>query len=195
MFQLRYVLFVVTTFVLIGVTAFAVDLPHVFSAGTTIRSAQVNANFAAIASAIPLVAHGVGQQPVVAVTSTTAAEDIATVTLAVPGPGTVIVSATGSAQIGATTLANLFAYQIDTTAGGVLATGDDTVQLFGSLAPGSDAVQRGAVAIQRSYAVTAGTHTFRLEAMVIHANGTRFIGNPQIVATFYPQSQVVTAAP
>jgi hypothetical protein len=193
MSHVRYVLLVVTTLVLIGVTAFAVDLPHSFTAGTTIRASDVNANFAALAAALPLVAHAHldGQ---VNIDTTAEALDILTVTLSVPVGGTVIVAATGQGGMSASTAPNHFTYSIDTVPGGVLNIGSPNAQVFGFLSPPNSAVYFGAVAIQRAIVVAPGTHTFRLKAFATGTNGFRWVYNPRIVATFYPAGQVATVA-
>jgi hypothetical protein len=193
MSHVRYVLLVVTTLVLVGVTAFAVDLPHSFTAGTTIRASDVNANFAALAAALPLVAHAhFGGQ--VIIPTTTAPIDVITVTLSVPIGGTVIVAATGQGGLSASTEPNHFTYSIDTVPGGVLDTGSPDAQVFGFFSPPSSSAIFGTVAIQRAFDVAPGTHTFRLKAFATGTNGFRWVYNPTIVATFYPTGQVAAVA-
>jgi len=50
-FPFRFVFFLVAV-VLLGAVATGVNLPHAFQAGSPIRAAEVNANFAAVASAV-----------------------------------------------------------------------------------------------------------------------------------------------
>lgn len=50
--QLRYVLLVITVVALVGVSAFALDVPNTFASGEVISAAEMNANFAAIEVAV-----------------------------------------------------------------------------------------------------------------------------------------------
>jgi len=82
---------------LLGAGALAgVALPHTFSAGSPIRAAEVNANFAALNNALPGVAQTAAAEAV-AITSDSPA--IAKVTITVPGAGFVKVSASAQLNI------------------------------------------------------------------------------------------------
>lgn len=81
----------------LGLWALAgVTLPHTFTAGSPIRAAEVNANFAALNNALPGVAQSAASDAV-AITNTTPA--VASVTINVPGPGYVKVSATAQLNV------------------------------------------------------------------------------------------------
>jgi hypothetical protein len=82
---------------LLGAGALAgISLPHTFSAGSPIRAAEVNANFAALNNALPGVAQTAAADAV-AITNTAPA--VASVTITVPGPGFVKVSASAQLNI------------------------------------------------------------------------------------------------
>jgi hypothetical protein len=81
---------------LLGAGALAgVSLPHTFSAGSPIRAAEVNANFAALNQALP----GVAQTVVAERVDITPTSAIASVSINVPGPGHVLVRATAQLNI------------------------------------------------------------------------------------------------
>ncbi len=82
---------------LLGAGALAgISLPHTFSAGSPIRAAEVNANFAALNNALPGVAQTAAAEAV-AITAATPA--VASVSINVPGPGFVKVSASAQLNI------------------------------------------------------------------------------------------------
>ncbi|AWR88055.1 hypothetical protein [Meiothermus taiwanensis] len=81
---------------LLGAGALAeIALPHTFTSGTTIRANEVNANFQALGRGLPGVAQTVSPDAV-PITPTPAVDSV---TINVPGPGFVKVSATAQLNI------------------------------------------------------------------------------------------------
>ncbi|MCS7068173.1 MAG: hypothetical protein RMK51_07515 [Meiothermus sp.] len=112
----------------LGLWALAgVSLPHTFSAGGLIRASEVNANFAALNNALPGVAQTAASDTV-AITDTTPA--VASVTINVPGPGYVKVSATAQLNVEYTgTSSALFTFAVSNTADTIRPDQDKRISL------------------------------------------------------------------
>ena len=191
--QIRYVLLTITLVALVGVSALALNVPNSFVSGDVISAAEMNANFAAVEAAVtalenaqPIVAHGRAAGSLNFVTATTEAEDIVTVSLTAPAAGVVVVQATAQAGLSGTTNPNFMAFQIDTTEGGVLNGNGEHDFLVGFEDPANTGTAYLPVAIQRAFEVGAGTSTFRLEATNQSSDGSQYLWNPTITATWYP---------
>jgi hypothetical protein len=203
--KMKYILLVITTIVLVGISALALDIPHTFTDGTVISASEMNANFVAVKTAVEANEAAIGAVeanlaaleatvPGVAhtkvtgrvnVTNTIEAQDIVVVTITAPANGVIMVQATAQAGFVGTTNANYFSFQIDTAAGGS-ASSSDSYYAVGTLAPANDNTVWHPIAIQRAFIVAAGTHTYRLEAQSGPNNGVRWLYNPSITATYYP---------
>lgn len=192
--QLRYVLLIATVVALVGVSALALTVPHTFVSGEVISAAEMNANFAAVEAAVaaletaqPRVAH-TKVDGEVAVDSTTMV-DVAVVSIDAPAAGVVLVHFTAQAAFLGTTSGNGMAFQIDTEEGGVT-IGTEYYNVANGTPANASTVWRP-VAMQRAFEVTAGTHTFRAEARAFSTlDGSRWMWNPSITATWYPAGSV-----
>ncbi|RIH84659.1 hypothetical protein Mlute_01823 [Meiothermus luteus] len=137
-----------------------INLPHTFSAGSPIRAAEVNANFAALNNALPGVAQTAASDSV-AITDTTPAVD--SVTINVPGPGYVRVSATAQLNVEYTgTSSAMFTLAVSNTADTIRPDQDKRISLPGGLPAWT---YRYIVSSERVFPVdSAGPKTFYLIA-------------------------------
>jgi len=195
--QVRYVLLMITLVALVGVSALALDVPNTFVSGDVISAAEMNANFAAVEAAVtaleaaqPRVAHEKvdGRVDVNSVTMV----DVAVVSIDAPAAGVVLVQFTAQAGFSETLNTNGMALQIDTTAGG-----DRIITEYYNVAqtPANTSAYWLPVATQRAFEVGAGTHEFRAEARAHGTlDGTRWMYNPSITATWYPADSVALSS-
>ncbi|MEK6700126.1 MAG: hypothetical protein AABZ10_13930 [Nitrospirota bacterium] len=151
------------TIAFLGITAIAyaatVTIPNTFSPGNPILSGQVNDNFTALKS-------GIDQNKSVAVCSaetavvelTTTTSDINTVSITVPGPGTILVSGSGTFHVdnSGTAFWEGYVWITDTTGG--MGSAINAWMGPGGLPAG---VYRTPVHEQRTFTVNAaGTYTY-----------------------------------
>jgi hypothetical protein len=94
--------------------------------------------------------------------------------------------ASAQAGLSGSTTANYLAFQIDETAGGSINNSYYYYVGFSSAAPSGNTYLP--VSTRRTYYKTAGTYTFRFEAMDINGSGSKYLWNPTITATYYPTS-------
>ncbi len=195
--QVRYVLLMITLVALVGVSALALDVPNTFVSGDVISAAEMNANFTAVEAAVtaleaaqPRVAHEKvdGQVDVDSATMV----DVAVVSIDAPAAGVVLVQFTAQAGFGGTPNTNGMALQIDTTAGGGRI---NTEYYYVAQTPANTSPYWLPVATQRAFEVGAGTHEFRAEAQAHGTlDGTRWMYNPSITATWYPADSVALSS-
>jgi len=206
--QLRYVLFVVTLMVLVGVSALALDVPNAFVPGEFVSAAEMNANFAAVAAAVtalesevvalraerPVVAHASVTDLVYVTGQTWVSKDVVSVEITAPAAGYVVAETAGYLAYWGTTESNVTTMALGTEAGGYLDTIAPTVIAVGD--EGSDATSGVyvPVSLRRVFPVQAGTHTFRWKAMDFSGTGNKYVANPSITATWFPAATVSIAA-
>jgi len=113
--------------------------------------------------------------------------DMVTTTVTIPTSGNILVIGSGQFGFSAATGASNFAwFQIDETAGGGLDNEHYNAAGFTS-SPGGTAVLP--VSIMRAYGKSAGTYTFRLEAMMgSSTTGSAYFWQPTITAMFFPDN-------
>ena len=112
--------------------------------------------------------------------------DVVTTTIDIPTAGYVVVEAQAQAGLSGTTSGNWIDYQIDELAGGFVQT--PHYQRVGMAAPPNTGLFYWPVSSRRVYyKTTAGSYTFRLEA-VGTSNGSKYLFDPKITATFCPTS-------
>jgi hypothetical protein len=203
--RLRYVLLVITTLALVGVSAMALNVPNTFVSGEVIGAAAMNANFTAVETAVssleaqlaglvvaqPRVAH-VKVDSIVPV-DTVEMADVVVVEIDAPAAGVVIVQFVAQGAFDGVTTTNGIAFQIDTVQGGL----EDVEHYFylRQTTPANAARQWYPVATQRAYEVGAGTHTFRTEAQIVgDPTATRYFWNPSMTATWYPAGSASLSA-
>lgn len=200
--QVRYVLLMITLVALVGVSALALDVPNSFVSGEVISAADMNANFAAVEAAFaeleaaqPIVAHGTASASLIPITSTTDAEDVVTVTLDAPAEGVVLVQAMAQLGLYGTDDGNSVAVQIDTVEGGALTGNGPNEFIVGYFdAPGIERIWVP-TAMQRAFEVTAGPQTYRLEAVDRTGLGSKYFWNATITATWYPAERAAIQVP
>ncbi|GIW23826.1 hypothetical protein [Meiothermus sp.] len=136
-----------------------INLPHTFSAGSPIRAAEVNANFAALNNALPGVAQTAASNAI-AITDTPAVDSV---TINVPGPGYVRVSATAQLNVEYTgTSSAMFTLAVSNTADTIRPDQDKRISLPGGLPAWT---YRYIVSSERVFPVdSAGPKTFYLIA-------------------------------
>lgn len=191
--RLRFVLLFVSLVVLVGVSAGALNVPNTFVSGDVISAAEVNENFTAVETAVtaleaaqPVVAYRYVFGNVLLDNTAVEAEDVIVVSIDAPADGVVIVEAVAQARWNGTDQANFIGFRLDTDPGGVLGGSGDHEYLVGTNYPGGPLSTWDPIAVQRAFAVTAGTHEFRLEALAQTASGNKYFWNPTIRATWYP---------
>ena len=206
--QLRYVLFVVTLMVLVGVSTFALDVPNAFVPGEIVSAAEMNANFAAVAAAVtaleaevvalraerPVVAHASVTGLVFVTGQTGVAKDVVSVQVTVPAAGYVVAETAGYLAYWGTTQSNVTTLALGTEAGGYLDIIASTVIAVGDEKPDDTLGVYAPVSQQRVFPVQAGTHTVRWKAMDFSGTGNKYVANPSVTATWYPAPTVSLAA-
>jgi hypothetical protein len=118
--------------------------------------------------------------------------DIATVTIAIPVAGYIVLEAGATHSLyGSSSATYNYAYlQIDETAGGSIVAGQYVTSGFNYNVAGlHNGYTYTPVSLRRVYAKTAGLYTFRLEARGAQSEYlTNTLFSPIITATFYPTS-------
>ncbi len=122
----------------------------------------------------------------VSITSTTNMQAVVGVTVENNTPGYFVVEATGQAGLSGTTSPNRMSVQIDDAPGGSQLT--SYYHFVGFSSPPNTSTIYSSVSVRRVFFKNPGTHTFLLEAKDATGNGTKYIWNPVIVATFYARS-------
>jgi len=143
----------------------------------------------------PGIAQGIVKSTLVDVAGELSMIDIVTVTISIPAPGYVVVEASGQANFGGTISPNYMACQIDSTAGG--SNDLDYYHMVGFSTPPNVDVIWLPISMRRTYyESSAGSHTYRFEAMDKTGYGAKYIWNPVITATYFPTSygSVLTVA-
>jgi hypothetical protein len=186
-----------------GLVAVAVTIPNTFTSGTVISSGAVNANFAAVKSAVDTleateVGITQGRSGSIQIADSEFMIDIVTTTITIPKAGYINVSAIGQANV--FTSASGFCgtnYQIDELNGGTI--DPSYVLTAGSGLSGVSLASIPAYA-NRVYSKPAGTYTFRLEARrdrsvgITQSCGGNSFNNSSITATFIPVNYGTVAA-
>jgi hypothetical protein len=98
-FSLRQVI-VLLTIVALGASVFAyaaITIPYTFTAGTTAKSSEVNANFQALANAMPAVKAVTNASTALSITPSY--NDILTITVTPPADGYVFLTANGTMEV------------------------------------------------------------------------------------------------
>lgn len=122
----------------------------------------------------------------VSVHDTAAMTDIVTTTITIPAAGYIVVEVDSYVGLLSTTSPNIVIYQIDETAGGAR---DSTHGVVGMASPPNIQWMYYPVAKQRVYyKPSAGSYTFRFEAMSEFADGGQYFEGSTIRATYYPTS-------
>jgi hypothetical protein len=165
---------------LLGVYALAVSIPHMFSSGDVISAAKMNANFAAVKTAVDTLETGVPGIDFTPIVKTLinirgAPVTVATVTITAPGPGFVHVQFDGQ---------------------GIPSAGDRLVVAASDSANWSvndgavSLLTRGSFSHSRVYPVTAAgdvTYYAVAENYVEQAGDGKASIYGQLTATFYPK--------
>lgn len=169
-----------------GLSYAAVTIPNSFTDGTPAVAAQVNANFSALANAMPAV-KTVNTPHAAAVTSTTG-ENIASITVTAPVDGQIVLDASGDIGINQTVVANNYVYTyLATTTGGT-----STTKSFFVLDTTGGAPNRswGNLHLTGVFPVTAGTPTTFYLTANRDSSGLNAIfvgyGMARLTATFIP---------
>lgn len=206
--QLRYVLFVVTLMVLVGVSVRALDVPNVFVPGEIVSAAEMNANFAAVAAVAtaleaevatlrterPVLAHASVSGLVYVTGQTGVAMDLVSVQVTAPATGYVVVETAGYIAYWGTTQSNVTTMALGTAAGGYLDIISSTVIAVGDERPDDTLAVYAPVSLRRVFFVQAGTHTFRWKAMDFSGAGNKYVAQPSVTATWFPAATVSIAA-
>lgn len=170
-----------------GMSYAAVTIPNSFTDGTPAVAAQVNANFSALANAMPAV-KSVNTPHLAAVASTTG-ENIASITVTAPVDGQIVLDASGDIGINQTVAANNFVYTYLTTTSGGTST---TTKSFFALDTTGGAANRswGNLHLTGVFPVTAGTPTTFYLTAGRDSSGVNIIfsgyGMARLTATFIP---------
>ena len=141
----------------------------------------------------PGIAQGILNTGSVYVTGETSMIDIITTTITIPAPGYVVLETAGQGAFSGTTSGNYIACQIDKTAGG--SRDNNYYHYVGFSAPPNTSYIYLPISIRRTYyESSAGTYTYRLEALDQTLNCSKYIWNPVITATYFPTSYGTVSA-
>jgi hypothetical protein len=121
------------------------------------------------------------------ITSTTTLQTVLTRAISVPGPGVVIVEASGQPRFSGTTSGNQICFQVDdNTSTSLDFTAHHCVGFSTTSPSGTTFIP---ASIVRAFNVTsAGTITYRFKALKITATGDVAIWQPSLVVTYYPDA-------
>ena len=186
-FTMRQVVGLLTG-VFLGITVIAyaaVNIPNVFSSGTTISSSQVNANFTAVANQMPGIEFTSSNSWGGALTGS--AQNIASLIVTAPTDGFVWVSFSAHCWITHTTGTNsALDIQISnssTPAIDFLTTSYRRKQIDPAAASGG---YSDSCVTDRVFPVSAGDNNFYLHAYRFTGAGPDYIGNYSMQAIFFP---------
>lgn len=118
--------------------------------------------------------------------TSTAMQDVITVTINIPAAGYIVLEASGQAAFYGTTSENQIVHQIDETSGGSYISAYHHVAGF-NLTPNTDRYYMTVSNRRTYYKSSAGSYTFRWEALS-EGSGTKYIWNPVLMATYFPTS-------
>jgi hypothetical protein len=193
--QLRTVLLAITALGLL-VWGAAVTIPNSFSDGDVISAGEMNANFAAVKTAVDANESAVaalqtaqpGAAQVLGTTATTTVDttlsSVLSLDVAAPATGYAVVTAAGEAELihtsGTATYINQLGVAPNPTS---LPTIDEVdIEIPSGAASG---IYRQAFSVTRVFPLSAGTTTFYLDA-VKGAGGTIYLNNMRMTAIYLP---------